>query len=90
MKRILISGLSALVISMVGATTAQARSVDITPFNLLNLAHNGYFQEQGIPSFNALQAAVESGKITAEEIIQAAVQQNRLSSEHLNNTAYIQ
>jgi hypothetical protein len=89
MKRILVSSFSVLAILMAGATIAQAQSADTTPFNLFNLARNGYFQEQGIPSFSGLHAAVESGKITAEDIIQAAVQQNRLSSEHLNDAAYI-
>jgi hypothetical protein len=29
-----------------------------TPINLVNLARNGYFQEQGIPSYLALTKAI--------------------------------
>jgi len=90
MKRVLINTLFVLAISMVGTANAQARSVEMTPFNLLSLARNGYFQEQGIPGFDALENALNAGQISAEDIIQAAVQQDRLSPDHLNNTAYIQ
>lgn len=90
MKRALISTLFVLTLSMVGAPNAQAKSVETTPFNLLNLARNGYFQDQGIPGFEALENALNSGQITAEDIVQAAVQQDRLSPSHLNDETYIQ
>ncbi|NJN59485.1 MAG: hypothetical protein HC879_19330 [Leptolyngbyaceae cyanobacterium SL_5_9] len=89
MQRFLIGSLSTLVL-LINFLPAQAQNVSLTPFNLVNLARNGYFQEQGIPSFGGLEAAIKSGQVSAEDIIQAAIQERRLSSEHLNNPAYIQ
>jgi hypothetical protein len=90
MKRILINALFVLSVSMLGTANAQAKSVETTPSNLLNLARNGYFQEQGIPGFSAFENALKSRQLTAEDIIQAAVQQDRLSADHLNDTVYVQ
>jgi hypothetical protein len=43
-----------------------------TPINLVNLARNGYFQEQGIPSHLGLTRAIALGEIKGENLVQAA------------------
>lgn len=90
MQRLFVGGLSALALWIGFLPAAHAQNTSLTPFNLINLARNGHFQQQGIPSFGGLEAAIASGKVTAEDIIQAAIQEEQLSSEHLNDSAYIQ
>jgi len=33
---------------------AQAKNYDLSPFNLVNLARNGYLTDYGVPRFNSL------------------------------------
>jgi hypothetical protein len=60
----------------------------LRPFNLAYLAYQGYLKDQGIPSNAALISAVASGRITAEDIIQAAVKTNRLPERMLKDQGY--
>jgi hypothetical protein len=61
----------------------------ITPFNLVNQAYRGYFKAQGIPSYETLIAAHRSGQIRATDVVQGAIQLNRLSKEILNDREYL-
>ena len=60
-----------------------------TPVNLVYLAHRGYFQEKGIPSYLSLRTAYNLGRVTAFDIIRAGVQANRVSSNSLNNRSFV-
>ncbi len=60
-----------------------------TPVNLVSLAYRGYFKNQGIPSYGVLLAAYQSGKITAQELVQVAVEANRVSGEVLSDFGYL-
>ncbi|MEH2053951.1 hypothetical protein [Nostoc sp.] len=66
----------------------QHRANQIRPFNLATLAYQGYLKDQGIPSNGALMAAIASGTITAQDIIQAAVKANRLPEQALSDQDY--
>jgi hypothetical protein len=66
----------------------QISASQISPFNLAYLAYQGYFKAQGIPSNGALIDAIESGAVTSEEIVQAAVKANRLSEQALSDRGY--
>jgi hypothetical protein len=61
----------------------------ITPFNLVNQAYRGYFKAQGIPSYETLIAAHRSGQIRAVDLVQGAIQRNRLSEQILNDQEYL-
>ncbi|HBB31130.1 MAG TPA: hypothetical protein DDZ80_24265 [Cyanobacteria bacterium UBA8803] len=102
MKGLILSSLSILLISAVHAPTAKAEPVAIkqataqststtqlTPFTLVSLAHQGYFQPQGIPGHIGFTAAYQIGQITAEEIVQSAVNANRLSPQVLSDSEYL-
>ncbi len=60
-----------------------------TPLNLVSLAYRGYFKNKGIPSYGALIAAYQSRKIGAQEIVQVAVEANRVSAEVLSDSGYL-
>jgi hypothetical protein len=60
----------------------------LSPFNLAYLAYQGYLKVQGIPSSGALDDAIASGRITAQDIMQAAVNANRFPEEALTDQAY--
>jgi hypothetical protein len=60
-----------------------------TPVNLVSLAYRGYFKNQGIPSYGVFIAAYQSGKISAQELVQVAVEANRVSAEVLSDSRYI-
>ena len=66
----------------------QPKANQIRPFNLADLAYQGYLKDQGIPSNGALMSAIASGTITAQDIIQAAVKANRLPEQTLNDQGY--
>jgi hypothetical protein len=60
----------------------------LSPFNLAYLAYRGYLNVEGIPSSGGLIDALVSEKITAQDIMQAAVKANRLPEQTLNDQGY--
>jgi hypothetical protein len=88
MKRSIFAGISMLVVAIASPLSVNATS-QTTPSNLANLARNGYFQEQGIPSHLALNTAITRGQVNAETLIQAAVEENKVTPETLNDRGYI-
>jgi hypothetical protein len=62
---------------------------DIKPFNLVHRAYSGHFSEQGVPGFNGLATAYQSGQIEAEDLVQTAIDQGRLSPDALDDAGYI-
>lgn len=70
-------------------TNSATTTYQVTPFNLVILARHGYFQQQGIPGHLALSAAYNLGRITALDIVRAAVQVNRISSEYLSDRSFL-
>src|SRR5919199_556303 len=95
MKHLMLSSLLVLLIAATGPTlraqtTAlnpttlnSASTAQLTPFNLVNLARRGYFQQQGIPSYLAFTSAYNLGRI------HAAVKANRLSTDFLTDQKYL-
>lgn len=81
-------GLSSIFSPQVNATLSST-SETTTPVNLVNLARNGYFKDQGIPSHSALGTAITRGQVDAETLIQAAVEEDRISPEILNDEGYV-
>lgn len=60
-----------------------------TAFNLVTLAYQGFFQEQGIPSAGALLQAYRAGDISAEDLVRSAIEANRLPPEVLDDREYM-
>ncbi|MBD3884854.1 hypothetical protein IFO70_24265 [Phormidium tenue FACHB-886] len=68
---------------------AQAETMEVTPFQLISLAQDGYLEDQGIPKGSLLFEEYQSGRVTAEELIQAAVKDKRLMEDTLNDQGYL-
>lgn len=95
-KFLILICLSILTISGGFAVNAQTLTTDsamttyqITPFNLVILARNGYFQQQGIPSYLALNNAYILGRVTSSDLVWAAVQANRISPKYLSDRSFL-
>lgn len=91
LKQFLLTGLSVVLLSTAAAPSALARGENygVTPFNLVTLARNGMFKDQGIPSFGRLSSEHQAGRIKAEDVIRSAIADGRLSSEALNDSRYV-
>ena len=102
MKRIITASLSVLLVSAIAAVPVKAQTnafnpavaestsrSQLTPFNLVSLAHRGFLKEEGIPSYTRLIGAYRQKEITAETLILAAINDNRLDPEMLNDPGYI-
>jgi hypothetical protein len=61
----------------------------IQPFNTAFLAYQGAFKEQGIPRGSALISEYQIGKLTAKDVVQAAIKTNKLPAQVLNDLGYL-
>ncbi|MEH2084449.1 MAG: hypothetical protein V7K89_32120 [Nostoc sp.] len=61
----------------------------IKPFNLVYLAYQGGFKQQGVPSGGALISEGQRGNITAKDLVKAAINARKLPTQFLNNQDYI-
>lgn len=89
MKSILCGSLSALVLGLNLSVDIKAEASELTPFNLVQLAHQGYFKEHNIPSYGKLNSAIKSRRIKAEDVVEAAIAEGRLASETLKDKGYL-
>ncbi|KAF3885185.1 MULTISPECIES: hypothetical protein [Nostocales] len=104
MKGLIVSSLSLLLLAAAApatraddtaynpATSGKAPSylnAATTPFDLVNLAYQGYFEKEGIPSYNDLIVGYRSKQVSAEDIIKGAVKAKRLPSQVLSDRGYI-
>jgi hypothetical protein len=94
MKKLLITSLSTLILSVSPLHAQEAIQVDrtiveVTPFNLVYHGYQGYFSELGIPSNGAFLNAIRFGKITAKDLVKAAIEKGRLNANRLNDESYI-
>jgi hypothetical protein len=58
-------------------------------FNLVSSAYRGDFEEQGIDGYGVMVSNYESGQLTAEDVINAAIEAGELSPNALNDDSYI-
>jgi hypothetical protein len=73
----------------VAAVSSMDSSREIKPFNLVHRAYSGHFTEQDIPGFHRLAVAYNSGQIKAEDLVQTAIDQGRLSPDKLDDEGYL-
>ena len=59
-------------------------------FNLVSSAYRGDFEDQGINSYAVLVTNYEEGELTAEDLVNAAVDAGELSPMALEDTSYIE
>ena len=101
MKSLFIAGLSSLVLggffTPVNATETvavmssieQNNTAYLSPINLVSHGRGGTLSEQGIPGYVRFSLGIKSGKVNAESLVKAAIDEVRLSSEDLNNSNYL-
>ena len=59
-------------------------------FNLVSSAYRGDFEEEGINSYAVLVTDYQDGQLTAEDLVQAAVDAGELSPSALEDDSYIE
>lgn len=101
MKRLILTGISALLLAATHAPAVSAQTTALnttlrstytrvlTPFHLVTFADRGYFKQQGIPAQSILRSAYHFGQIDATDIVRAAVKANRLDPQFLNDKSYL-
>ncbi len=52
-------------------------------------SYQGSFPNQDIPSYRSFTAAVQSGRITAEDLVENAIASGRLNPETTNDLDYL-
>jgi hypothetical protein len=68
---------------------AEMLGMAVTPVNLVFLAYQGFFESEGIPKFNSLISGYQSGNVTAQKLVQVAIDMRRLSPNTLNDRRYL-
>lgn len=59
-------------------------------FNLVSSAYRGDFEDQGIESYAVLISNYEAGELTAQDLIQAAIDAGELSPSAMEDAAYVE
>ena len=67
----------------------QTISSELAPFDLVSLARQGYFKQQGIPSYDGLFAAYRSGRLSAQDLVQSAIASHRLPAGFVADRNYL-
>lgn len=60
-----------------------------TPFNLVSLAYQGKFKNQGVDGYNSLLTAIRFGEISGKDLVNIGIDTGRLSAETINDSGYI-
>jgi hypothetical protein len=89
MKRLASASLIVLALSVAAFAPEAKAETKLSSFNVATLAYQGQFTENGIPGYNSLEAGVNSGRITAEDVVQAAIDAGRLSETTLEDNAFV-
>jgi hypothetical protein len=102
MKRMILASLPALLLATTAILPAQAQisaaeppsnaetlGMAVTPFNLVFLAYQGFFEDEGVPKFASLTQGFEDGSVTPENLIQVAIKMKRLTPDTLTDRSYV-
>ncbi|MEM8808533.1 MAG: hypothetical protein AAGF01_21155 [Cyanobacteria bacterium P01_G01_bin.38] len=85
----IIIALSIGVIPTVNISAARAEGFEASPFQLFNLAYEGYLEEVGIPSRARLERLYNYHDIFAEDIVAAGVEAGYIPDTTLEDGRYI-
>ncbi|NJM71769.1 MAG: hypothetical protein HC862_17100 [Scytonema sp. RU_4_4] len=69
--------------------TSSHSARKLTPFHLVSLGYQGYFKNQGIPSYGAFVSEYHQMMFHAKDLVKAGIQANLLPAEILTNQEYI-
>ena len=61
----------------------------ITPFELVGSAYQGAYQTHSIPGFGSLLDGAQTGRITAKNLVKAAIESEHLLPEMIDDRNYI-
>jgi hypothetical protein len=102
MKRFILSALPVLLLSTVAVPAVQAQitpeappenaetiGMAVTPFNLVFLAYQGFFEEEGIPKFDGLIIGYQENRVTAEDLVRVAIAMRRLPADAVTDNGYL-
>ena len=100
MKTSILVSLSALALSLVAtptlakeisqnSQTSTGSIVEITPFDLVYGAYQGDFTNSEIPGYANFITAVNTGKVKAKDLVGEAIAKGKLTSETIDNRAYL-
>lgn len=59
-------------------------------FNLVSSGYRGDFEEQGVNSYATFVSNYEAGELTAEDLIEAAIESGELSPMALEDASYVE
>jgi hypothetical protein len=65
------------------------KTTTLSPTDLVFLAYQGYFQNNGIPSSGRLLSAYNESSVQAKDLVQAGIQSQRLSEETAGDVGYV-
>ena len=68
---------------------AEKYAMSVTPFNLVFLAFQGFFDSEGIPASEGLLQSYRNGKTTPEVLVRAAIKMNRLPASSIDDRGYL-
>ncbi len=80
------TGLTAMSTTAIDNDTANTK---LTPFGLVSLAYQGEYRTQGIPGFGSFQSAISSKKITAQDLVKAAIDTKQLTPDTQGDIGYL-
>lgn len=72
------------------AQSAPSSNSRLAPYDVIFLAYQGYFRDQGIRGYGAFVESCYQGQLSAKRIVEAAIKANRLPSDAINDSAYLQ
>lgn len=83
------SSLLILVLSVATFAAIAKAETKLSSFEVVTLAYQGRLTENGIPGYASLEANVNFGTITAEDIIEAAIASGHLAETSLEDSTFI-
>jgi hypothetical protein len=79
--------------AIVKPTTKTSNNIptsrSITPFNLVENAYQGVYQAHSIPGFGSLIDGARMGRITAKDLVKAAIESENLLPETIDDRDYL-
>jgi cytoskeletal protein RodZ len=70
-------------------TAENPQPTETTAADLVGLAYKGYFKEAGVPGYGSLADAVQFQTISAEDIVRAGVENNRIGQDKLEDAMFL-
>ncbi|AFY96870.1 hypothetical protein [Chamaesiphon minutus] len=61
----------------------------ITPFELVTSAYQGQYRDHSIPGFGSFIYEIGTGKITAKDLVKAAIDSKRLPPQAISDLSYM-